>query len=427
MNNQILINLQNKLEEFSEIHGIINVETQRTMLKEELQFYVLNFIYHHPIYSNWTMYGGSALRICHNLDRMSVDLDFEVAHPVTEVFLYKLQEELLKHFSTTYYVDNELLTIKKVGLRGLRLNFHIGDKLGINHPSKQVHVKIDLNYFLALKTTTKRIPINRNQLSFVIKVYNMSTLMASKIAAIMLREQHIVGKMKYQEKGRDIYDLLWYMDKRTVPDIDYLKVKKVDVTDMKNLFNTLTIKILNNEKTDANLRQDLTPLFVNQYYIKNWLKNWRVSYLYLLESYKILKVSSLKVIYVSENFDTENITFIFQYDTEEMESVTISYTISDYWIFDDLPLSIDSTIENVIHIDRASINNKQATDDKLKRLSALFYNKTENYLNKTNRIILGNTITTKLIRKTADNANLKEQIILDKSSLLSCELNDLLK
>ena len=36
-------------------------------------------------------------------------------------------------------------------------------------------------------------------------------------------------------------------------------------------------------------------------------------------------------------------------------------------------------------------------------------------------------IITKVIRMTADNLNQKEQIVLNKSTLLSCELDDLLK
>ncbi len=41
--------------------------------------------------------------------------------------------------------------------------------------------------------------------------------------------------------------------------------------------------------------------------------------------------------------------------------------------------------------------------------------------------MLGDAITTKVIRMTADNLNRKEQIVLNKSALLSCELDDLLK
>ena len=65
--------------------------------------------------------------------------------------------------------------------------------------------------------------------------------------------------------------------------------------------------------------------------------------------------------------------------------------------------------------------------DKLKQYATLFYQKTEKYLKKTNRIMLGDHIITKVIRMTADNLNQKEEIVLNKSALLSCELDDLLK
>jgi hypothetical protein len=41
--------------------------------------------------------------------------------------------------------------------------------------------------------------------------------------------------------------------------------------------------------------------------------------------------------------------------------------------------------------------------------------------------MLGDKIVTKLIRMTADNLNQKEQIVLNKSALMSSELDDLLK
>ena len=41
--------------------------------------------------------------------------------------------------------------------------------------------------------------------------------------------------------------------------------------------------------------------------------------------------------------------------------------------------------------------------------------------------MFGDNIITKIIRMTADNLNTKEQILLNKSALISCELDDLLK
>src|SRR3972149_11867303 len=192
MSEQILTTLKRKLDDLV-AYGELDAETRRNALKEELQFYALNFIYHHPEYSKWIMYGGSALRIIHGLDRMSVDLDFEVSHAVTEKFLEELKKEVEGYFVNTYGVDTDFLTIKITTGRGLLLKFHVGKELSLGHSSNRVHVKIDLNYFVVPKTVSERRPINRDQLSFVILAYNMSALMASKIAAIFLRGTRGVG------------------------------------------------------------------------------------------------------------------------------------------------------------------------------------------------------------------------------------------
>jgi len=76
MSEQLLSILKNRLEELTDQS---DPEVRRNALKEVLQLYILNFIYHHPKYNTWVMYGGSALRIIHGLDRMSVDLDFEIS------------------------------------------------------------------------------------------------------------------------------------------------------------------------------------------------------------------------------------------------------------------------------------------------------------------------------------------------------------
>lgn len=423
MSEQIIITLKRKLESISE-YGEVDVETKRNALKEELQFYVLNFICHHPEYSKWIMYGGSALRICHELDRMSVDLDFETANTITKGFLEKLKKNIEKYFVSDYSAEPDFLSIKITTGRGLLLKFNIGDELSIGHASKQVHVKIDLNYFIAPKTVIKRIPINRDQFSFVITTYNMSALMASKLAAIFLRGTRGVGEATYEEKGRDIYDLLWYMNKKVMPDIDYLKAKKVEeAKDLRTLFDKLTIQM--NKVSNANLKQDLMPLFVNQTYIENWLKNWLRSYFQLLNKYEISAVTTLKSIKPHQDFITDSFSFVYKYKTEEDGLASIVCNISDYWInFGEgyLPIKINDKIIQLVEGDI-----KDRLSDRLKQYIMLFYEKIEAYFKKTNRIMLGNTITTKVIRMTADNLNQKEQIVLNKSTLLSCELEDLLK
>jgi len=428
MSEQILTILKRKLDDLAAYSGI-DAETCRNALKEELQFYILNFIYHHQEYGKWIMYGGSALRIIHGLDRMSVDLDFEVSHAITEKFLKKLKKEIEEHFSNTYGAGTDFLTIKTNTGRGLLLKFHVGKELSFGHPSNQVHVKIDLNHFVVPKTVTERRPINQDQLSFVIATYNMSALMASKIAAIFLRGTRGVGRAIYEEKGRDIYDLLWYMNKKVVPDFDYLVAKGIDVKDPRALFDKLTLQM--NKVSETNLKQDLMQLFVNKTYIEDWLKNWRESYLHLLGEYKINTVTKLEEIVVHQNFNPDIFYFVYWYKTEESGSVRVVYTISDYWIKfkeGDISIPIDNKVSDAVQSKQERAGNAAAsTQKKLKQYATLFYQKTEKYFKKTDRIMLGDNIITKIIRMTADNLNPKEQILLNKSALLSCELDDLLK
>lgn len=427
MSEQILAVLKKKLRDLDR-HGEMDAETLRNALKEELQFYVLNFIYHHSEYNKWVMYGGSALRIIHDLNRMSVDLDFEVARKISRSFLEELKEEIEQHFSSAYGATQGFLNVKITAERGLLLKFNAGDALGLGHPSNQVHVKIDLNHFTPPKTVIERRPIHRDQHSFVIVTYHMSTLMASKVAAIFLRGTRGVDKALYAEKGRDIYDLLWYMNHRIVPDIDYLTAKNVkEAMDLRTLFDKLTIKM--NEVSDANLKQDLLPLFVNRTYIENWLSNWRESYLRLFETYKIRVITILQSVRVHQHFDTDTFSFTYIYNTEEVEGGwRILYVISDYWLdLREADLPVNKGIHHDIQLTRDGASRVPLPEDKLKRYTALFYQKTENYLKKSDRIVMGDRITTKLIRMTADRLNQEEQIVLNKSALLSCELDDLLK
>lgn len=88
---------------------------------------------------------------------------------------------------------------------------------------------------------------------------------------------------------------------------------------------------------------------------------------------------------------------------------------------------INKEIENKIEFSSNGVTSHPASKEKLKQYATLFYQKTENYFRKVNKIMLGAGINTKLIRMTANNLNPKEQIVINKSALLSCELDDLLK
>ena len=430
MSDQILTVLKSKLDGLSTYGvSISDPETRLNALKEELQFYVLDFIYHHPEYNKWIMYGGSALRICYDLDRMSVDLDFEVSHKVDSDFLGGFKEEAEKHFAKVYGVDAEFLKISITNNRGITLKFRAGSLIE-GYASEWIHVKVDCNQFAPPGgVVTERMPQNHGQLSFVIRTYNLSSLMASKIAAIFLRGTRGVGEAVYEEKGRDIYDLLWYMSKKIVPDLDYLKAKNVEeAKDYRTLFTKLAVKM--NNVSEENLKNDLSPLFLDPRFVTNWLANWRDTFFRLRDAYKIRTVSKYEGVRVFEDFRTDVFSFIFEYSTKEGDRVRIIYNLSEYWfLFKDIEVSfpINNVVSESIEFSANGSSSRPTSEKKQKEYASLFYEKIEAYLKKVNYEIVGDTLMTKLIRVSADNLNQKEQIVLRKEDLIRHNFDDLLK
>ena len=430
MSDQILTVLKSNLDGLSAYgFSVTDPETRLNALKEELQFYVLDFIYHHPEYNKWIMYGGSALRICYDLDRMSVDLDFEVSHKIDNDFLNGLKEEAEKHFAKVYSIDSEFLKISITNNRGITLKFRAGSLIE-GYASEWIYVKIDLNPFTPPgDVVTERMPQNHGQLSFVIRTYNLSSLMASKIAAIFLRGTRGVGEAIYEEKGRDIYDLLWYMNKKIVPDLDYLKAKNVaEAKDYRTLFTKLAVKM--NNVSEENRKNDLTPLFFDSRFVTNWLANWHDTFFQLRDSYKIRTVSKFEGVRVFEDFCTDVFSFIFEYSTKEGNRVRIICNLSEYWfLFKDIEVSfpINNIVSDNIEFSTNGSSSRSTSEKKQKEYASLFYEKIEIYLKKINYEIVGDTLTTKLVRVTADNLNQKEQIVLRKEDLIRCDFDDLLK
>jgi len=128
---------------------------------------------------------------------------------------------------------------------------------------------------------------------------------------------------------------------------------------------------------------------------------------------------------IEQEFFTRNFSIKYVYKTEGDKLVSIIYNLGARWIDfseGDITTEID---DKIIKFVEPEIRDK--ISDKLKRYVSLLYDKNGSYFKKVNKVVAGDLITTKLIRNTADNFDPKNQIILDKSALLSCELDDLLK
>ncbi|KKW22692.1 MAG: hypothetical protein UY66_C0033G0001 [Parcubacteria group bacterium GW2011_GWC1_51_35] len=201
-----------------------------------------------------------------------------------------------------------------------------------------------------------------------------------------------------------------------------------EAKDYRTLFTKLAVKM--NNVSEENLKNDLSPLFLDPRFVTNWLANWRDTFFQLRDKYKIRTVSKYERVRVFEDFRTDVFSFIFEYSTKEGDHVRIIYNLSEYWfLFKDIEVSfpINNVVSDSIEFSANGSSSRPTSEKKQKEYASLFYEKIEAYLKKINYELVGDTLMTKLIRVSADNLNQKEQIVLRKEDLIRHDFDDLLK
>lgn len=254
----------------------------RNLLKEQLQFYTLNFIYGSSWGENLLFKGGSCLRMFFDLPRLSEDLDLDIVNPKTFVskdFLTDLE----KYFGQT--LQYKKLEVSLSGKKNiLKLKFPLLDTLGLakEERTKTLFLRIDLSTALGKSYKTELSLKSTHDFSFLVKRYSLPDLFSGKIAAILGRTVMEAGKTVPRIKGRDYFDLAWLMEKKITPNFAYL----AEITGIKN---QKQLKTKLEEKVDnldlAVLRQDLLPLFREKNFVDKFCKNYKNIFNILVENW----------------------------------------------------------------------------------------------------------------------------------------------
>jgi len=234
--------------------------------KEYLQIVVLGFIYSDPKYSSMFFYGGSCLAQCFGLDRLSEDLDF--VDNDKDIDIEKLAIDL-----ENYFVKNTDLKVKTSTQKfRVYLKFPILHELGIGESNLSetdiliLKVEVFSGFNFCKKHNTEIRPIFKFNKSVLVKTFDLSTLMSTKIRAILNRKwekKDKSGNTLIKVKGRDYFDLLWYLEKEIIPNLECIE----DVKDMEDLKNKL-LTIISNIDSQS-IRLDLEAFIDNENFVDN--------------------------------------------------------------------------------------------------------------------------------------------------------------
>ena len=239
---------------------------KRNLVKDYLQILVLSYLYSHKDYRDLIFYGGSALRHCYELERLSEDLDFV---DTKNIDLEKLSKDMVLFFKKE--LDRDI--ISKCQKFRAYLKIPILHGLGLAHTSESnlLYLKIEIfNEFKFKDFETKIIPIFKFNKSLLVKTFDLPTLMATKINAVLYRKWEKTskaGKTLCTVKGRDYYDLVWYLHKKIIPNIKCIS----GITSYKDL----KIKLLETVKNvdTKSIELDLLAFIKDTTFVKNLSKN----------------------------------------------------------------------------------------------------------------------------------------------------------
>jgi hypothetical protein len=194
------------------VSGTANKLLAKGRAVEYCQEKILQILQEKGAFQHWIFHGGTALRFLYALPRYSEVLDFSLADKTKTPDFFDMIQSVQRAFeSEAYNVQlkiNDGKTVKSsfIQLPGLPY------ELGLSpHQSEGLAVKVELDTNPPKGGTTTTTIIRRNLLLNLFH-HDRQSLLAGKLHAILSR--------KYT-KGRDIYDLFWYLSAPRWPEPNF--------------------------------------------------------------------------------------------------------------------------------------------------------------------------------------------------------------
>ncbi len=399
-----------------------------TAIKEFLHLYILDWIYNHSKYSYLTMIGGTLLRLIapRSFGRMSEDLDFQVA---TQPDIGLLISELSSYFSKRYLLEVKATKPRKHGTTyTFRLVFpDLVRRLELSLAKTALKLTIDINVFpYAKRFRTKVCIVARETLHVPIRTYSLPVLMSGKIASILRTRTFGRGDSFAPVRPRDVYDLLWYLEREVVPDLAYLQTLGEEYATYSDLLRDLEVKV--SQLHDEVVKHDLEPLFLFPEQYQTWVSTWRLYAQQLFRKRRPIAVDfpKLREVIVKHDPFRDILSLAYVYVTQRGESINFVIRVSDRWLSEEYSMLVDKDLSKRI---KMSINyiGKLLDFEKVVELAQLFYDKINRFL-KNRRELFKKDWYTKFIRTTQNDFNPKTQVFIrDLMTLQKIELEELLE
>ena len=267
--------INNYILESLRLNNPKNLNEFENALREISQKIILYALSGTSFFKNAAFYGGTCLRIFHNLDRFSEDLDFQV---ISEDFKLDFEQYMSKCINVleSYGLKSTVYTkpdydIGEVRRRYIKISYYdlaneYFGKISMNK-EKLISIKIEVSteYIPGAKYEMKL--LNSPMFSNVY-CFDYSSLFAGKLNALLTRN------WRERTKGRDYFDYKFYLSHNVKFNLEYLKNKlKYSLDKDTSNYTINDIKALLKSKFEESdfdsLKADIIPFVNADYNINN--------------------------------------------------------------------------------------------------------------------------------------------------------------
>ena len=256
-----------------------NEEEILVALREMMQEITLAALSRTDFFEKAAFYGGTALRIFYGLDRYSEDLDFSLLKPDAE-FSIEPYFKAIKDEFTSLGLTVSINEKKKTQRSAVESAFlkaetiwkeivleDIIKETGVRS-NKTLRIKIEVDRQPPLNFETEEKLLLR-PFSFYVKCFAMPSLFAGKVHALLFR------KWNNRVKGRDWYDLEWYIKKKVPLSVEHFLARAKDTKDWQDerISKEQIIELLHSKIESvsfSNIKEDVVRFIKNDDALKIW-------------------------------------------------------------------------------------------------------------------------------------------------------------
>ncbi len=199
-------------------------------LQEVLQECMLLGFARGGLFQKVAFYGGAALRIFHDLDRFSEDMDFTLVEPDhqfdIENYLRPLKREInslgfgvsVEKKNKTQVSAVQSAFVKANTLEHLIRLTPLSPPISGIAPNQNIRINLEVDIHPPSGARTE-ILYRFSPQPFPVRLYDLASLFAGKLHALLFRGWG--GRVK----GRDFYDYLWYIARGIQPNWEHLEAR----------------------------------------------------------------------------------------------------------------------------------------------------------------------------------------------------------